>query len=516
MEANKPNQLSEKAAVAKPKRAILNKEARKNLGVLLLVLGIFVLIAILSTLAIMIARGERPTRSGIVSSGTIRVTSVPPDVKAYLNDREVQIQDKLITNVTPGTYNLRLTREGFTPWERELNIVAGIVEDVNISLLPAEFELEQVTKSNVQSVAFSDNGEYMFYTVSTASKGEDIGIWRQRINDSGVLNFLNNSLPNKISNLTPTITKAIEAKNYTLIPSRDGQKLLLKIAEEYFVLNASSYNEPGQSNQLDSIIKASLPIQTVDWLRGSDSLLIQTDTVLAELDLASTELILISYKSAQGLPYSAAEGRVLFPATVVDSSSQAGQPGTLTKLFSYSSKRREEVKLENLTIRGEIKQIWSNPQNSSVVVFENTAKEFYYLNTAKSFLRKLTGISTVKQVSRSGNNILVEADGKAAVINIKELPALGTFEVSLNPITIKDQQVQAVRFSATGVNQIIKSASGALYIADADGFNAVQVIDSKAGVAGETYNISSSGSKLFALISEQPGTSKNIYSVGLK
>jgi len=511
MEANKPNQLAEK-----PKRKLLNKEVRKNLGVLVLVLGIFILIAILSTLAIMIARGERPTRSGIVSSGTIRVTSVPPDVKAYLNDREVQIQDKLITNVTPGTYNLRLTRDGFTPWERELNIVAGIVEDVNISLLPAEFELEQVTKSNVQSVAFSDNGEYMFYTVSTASKGEDIGIWRQRINDSGVLNFLNNSLPNKISNLTPTISKAIESKNYTLMPSRDGQKLILKVAEEYFILNGSSYNEPSQNNDLDSILKTSLPIQAVDWLRGSDSLLIQTDTVLAELDLASTELTLISYKSTQGLPYSASEGRVLFPVSVAGGNTAAGLASATTKLFSYSSKRREEVKLENLTIRGEIKQIWSNPQNAAVVIFENTAKEFYYLNTAKSFLRKLTGITSVRQVSRSGNNVLVETDGKVGVINIKEMPSLGTFEVSLNPITINDEQVQAVRFSAAGVNQIIKSASGALYIADADGFNAVQVINSKAGVTGETYNISSSGSKLFALISEQPGNSRNIYSVGLK
>ncbi len=511
MEANKPNQLAEK-----PKPKLLNKEVRKNLGVLALVLGIFILIAILSTLAIMIARGERPTRSGIVSSGTIRVTSVPPDVKAYLNDREVQIQDKLISNVTPGTYNLRLTRDGFTPWERELNIVAGIVEDVNISLLPAEFALEQVTKSNVQSVAFSENGEYMFYTVSTASKGEDIGIWRQRINDSGVLNFLNNSLPNKISNLTPSITKAIEAKNYTLIPSRDGQKLILKITDRYFVLNASSYNEPSQNNELAGIIKTSLPIQTVDWLRGSDSLLIQTDTVLAELDLASTELTLISYKSTQGLPYSASEGRVVFPVTVIDNSAAAGQASTSTKLYSYSSKRREEIKLENLTISGEIKQIWSNPQNSAVLVFENTAQEFYYLNTAKSFMRKLAGINTIKQVSRSGNNILVETAGQAGVVNIKEMPSLGTFEVSLNPLAIKGEQLQTVRFSATGVNQIIKAASGALYIADADGFNAVQVINSKAGVAGENYNISSSGSKLFALISEQPGTSKNIYSVGLK
>ncbi|RPJ11062.1 MAG: PEGA domain-containing protein [Deltaproteobacteria bacterium] len=69
-----------------------------------------------------------------VMAGELVIESEPAGAKAYLNGKEIGTTPIKVSGVAPGTYNLRVVREGYAPHEEKVRAETGKSETVRVSL----------------------------------------------------------------------------------------------------------------------------------------------------------------------------------------------------------------------------------------------------------------------------------------------------------------------------------------------------------------------------------------------
>lgn len=119
-----------------------------------LFLGIVILIVAL-------ARGYRfnlDDRS-ITSTGIISANSAPQAAKIFVNGELRGVTDQNIT-LSPGQYTVKITKEGFTDWEKTVKVLGEIVVSIDAVLFPKNPSLSPLTNLGIAKalpVGQSDN-----------------------------------------------------------------------------------------------------------------------------------------------------------------------------------------------------------------------------------------------------------------------------------------------------------------------------------------------------------------------
>lgn len=136
------------------------------------------------------------TKTGIIS-----ISSVPTQASVYLNDTLVTATNNTLNNILPGKYKIRVTKEGYTSWEKEVEVQKEVVTPLEIVLFPSVPDLSPLTFSGVISPKYSPDQNKIVYAIKN---GEKTGLWvldlterpvifskdpKQIIKDSGGLNF---------------------------------------------------------------------------------------------------------------------------------------------------------------------------------------------------------------------------------------------------------------------------------------------------------------------------------------
>ena len=135
------------------------------------------LFLIIAPVIVFFAKGYRfDLDDGIfVYSGSITIKSVPRDIKVFLNNKQ-QDDKKInyingsytINGIKPGDYSLRCEKDGYTSWEKNIEVHSGIsTEFWNVTLFPKENSLNILdhTDKNVEQFFLSprDNQEIVFF-----------------------------------------------------------------------------------------------------------------------------------------------------------------------------------------------------------------------------------------------------------------------------------------------------------------------------------------------------------------
>ena len=86
-----------------------------------MITGSFILMLVSAGLVIFYASGWRInlTQKIITQTGMLAVRSLPEGAKVFLDGNLVTATDQTIDSLAPGTYALRVVKEGFFPWEKE-------------------------------------------------------------------------------------------------------------------------------------------------------------------------------------------------------------------------------------------------------------------------------------------------------------------------------------------------------------------------------------------------------------
>ena len=85
-------------------------------------------ILLITIIAIFWARGFKPNfqDGSIERTGLVVITSEPTGANVYLDDRLTSATNTNIAFLDPKTYNIRIEKDGYTPWQKEIQQLQAI------------------------------------------------------------------------------------------------------------------------------------------------------------------------------------------------------------------------------------------------------------------------------------------------------------------------------------------------------------------------------------------------------
>lgn len=148
----------------------------------LLTLGMLLFIGVAATVAVLMAKGYTfsSKQGGLVGSGIISVTSMPDGASVYLDGHLTTATNTNISGLSPKKYNVKIIKEGFIPWEKEIEVGEGIVSEVKATLFPALPTIYPLTYNGVLNPVLSPDGEKLVFAVPLVSDSptrQKGGIW---------------------------------------------------------------------------------------------------------------------------------------------------------------------------------------------------------------------------------------------------------------------------------------------------------------------------------------------------
>src|SRR3989344_7583968 len=147
---------------------------------------IFSLIVIVGVagLAVFLAKGYRyQSETGTFSgTGIISVTSIPDQASVYLDGHLTTATDDNITSLPPKTYKVRIVKEGYIPWEKDIEVSQGLVSEIKATLFRSIPTIYPITYSGVDFALLSPDNLKLMYIIPNGLEGGAVaerksGIW---------------------------------------------------------------------------------------------------------------------------------------------------------------------------------------------------------------------------------------------------------------------------------------------------------------------------------------------------
>lgn len=231
---------------------------------LLINIIIILIIATGSTFAIKLAKGYRPSslkELSLKGTGLLAVSSYPKQAKVLINDKLSTTTDDTLY-LKPDTYQIKIIKEGFHPWSKEVNIEKELVSIAAARLFPTILATTPLTFYHIQNVNLSPNGDKVSFVVTDSLFKEDNGLYTLSLDNT----LLGSKQSVQITNQnTYDYTKAI------LLWSPDSSQILAAFTNKDTVtsshlLNAKNLNQ--NKDITDTTIQ--LPLILSQWQEQLD------------------------------------------------------------------------------------------------------------------------------------------------------------------------------------------------------------------------------------------------------
>ncbi len=171
-------------------------------------LSTFITLLSVTVIAILVARGYTYNfaEKEIKKTGMILAQSTPSEAKVYLDGRLVETTNAVLDSVTPGMHKIEIKKEGFTTWEKEIEVFEGLITEVDALLVLRSPRLNPMTTSGIEVAEISPTGERIAYT---SRRSDPPGIWVLELTSPSLLNIIQEN-PRLVAadNLTRTFSLA--------------------------------------------------------------------------------------------------------------------------------------------------------------------------------------------------------------------------------------------------------------------------------------------------------------------
>jgi hypothetical protein len=223
-------------------------------------LSVFVFLLVGTTIAVVIGRGYRldftQGTPRIAGTGLLVATSTPDGASVYLNDHLTTATNNTI-NLTPGTYAVRITKDGYFPWEKTYVIENEVVSKADATLFPAAPQLESITTAGALAPVIDPSGTRIALSVTTLTPQRN-GIYILPLTNAPLLTFSSSTIQIADDTVIP-----FSASTFSWTP--DGRSLIATVAAEKastYQLDATRLNtQPQDITQTLSILQAGWKIQ---------------------------------------------------------------------------------------------------------------------------------------------------------------------------------------------------------------------------------------------------------------
>ncbi len=195
----------------------------------------FIILGGITALLYLYTSGYRLDRNeeGLIDvekTGMVGVKSVPDGASVYLDGKLKTATDDTISGIAPGKHDIRIVKNGFLEWTKEIEIFEQLVTDITAILVTQSTRLEPLTNTGAKFPSMSPSLNKLAYFSSDKEKP---GIWVIPLTGVNIGLFRTN----------PVV--AIQDTRYTtysngeeIIWSPDEKNLLVRLPNDtYYLVN---------------------------------------------------------------------------------------------------------------------------------------------------------------------------------------------------------------------------------------------------------------------------------------
>ena len=208
-------------------------------------IAVFLFLAIGTTAAILYGTGYRLNigkgKLDFSGTGLLVAKSQPDGASILINDHLTTATDNTI-NLAPGEYRIRITKDGYSSWEKTIKVQKEVVDKIDALLFTTTPKLESITDSGVGNPVMDPSRTQIAFTVNNQSLKKS-GVYVLDISTRPILTLQSASTQiadNTIGNFSQA----------SLSWSPDGKEILATISAEQsqttYLLEASGFNQNPQ------------------------------------------------------------------------------------------------------------------------------------------------------------------------------------------------------------------------------------------------------------------------------
>src|SRR3990170_9018758 len=141
-------------------------------------LSLFLVTAFLLTVGVTLyARGYRPNikEKTLEPTGIISIKSQPSDAEVFIDGEKKGTTDLNIPPLSPGKYTVKITKEGFSSWSKEIKVKKERVNLLEVVLFPLAPSLRALTFNGGSGPMASPYGKRIVFAVK--EQKNKAGLW---------------------------------------------------------------------------------------------------------------------------------------------------------------------------------------------------------------------------------------------------------------------------------------------------------------------------------------------------
>ncbi len=238
---------------------------------------VIIFLAIFGLVAIFWARGFKPNfRTGTIErTGLIVANSVPTGAQVFIDDRLTSATNTNIAFLEPKTYKVKIQKDGYTTWEKEIDVRADLATEINALLFPLAPQISPLTTTGATNPTLSPDGAKIVYGVS----GINGGAYILPVSDS-LLAFRQGT------KLIARNTSTFDFSQGQFVWGPDSKQLIARFPKSDGTVIANLMLDSDTSDQPLRDVTASLTATISDWQQQINSRA-QTLAVLAPDEVKS-------------------------------------------------------------------------------------------------------------------------------------------------------------------------------------------------------------------------------------
>lgn len=161
----------------------------------------------------------------VVQTGVLVVNSVPNGAQIYIDGHYQNVTNTSISFLPAKKYNIRLTKEGYIPWEKEMTIDNQIISEIEAILWPATPSVNPITNTGAIDVKLSPDMQKAAYAIRFSEK-DKAGLWVMDMAKRTVFSGPSTDFTQIAHN-----TNDLDFSNAQLVWSPDSKQILATLQE---------------------------------------------------------------------------------------------------------------------------------------------------------------------------------------------------------------------------------------------------------------------------------------------
>ena len=210
-------------------------------------------VGLIAGLAIFLAKGYRLSqKTGVVSgTGIISINSIPDQASVYLDGHLTTASNANVNSLPPKVYDVKITKDNFIPWQKNVDVKEGLVSQVKATLFPAIPTVYPLTFNGVSRVMLSPDVQRVFYIVPQDTLTDSSPLDNNdRLRRSGIwvwellgnpLSFTNGPEPHRVADLV----QGADYSKATVRWSPDSSQILINLPDRSLLLDENKFNDQG-------------------------------------------------------------------------------------------------------------------------------------------------------------------------------------------------------------------------------------------------------------------------------